>query len=215
MSKVSLYNQKGEVVGETLLPKEIFDIKMSPDLVHQVVIAQMGNRRKIIADTKNRSEVSGGGKKPWRQKGTGRARHGSTRSPLWRHGGITFGPTTEVSFKKEIPNKMKRKALFMVISEKARKNLLIIVEDLKIEKVKTKLMTEILKKLPSKGKTALIALPGMDKDIIIASRNISGIETMQAKDLNCLDLLSWEYLILPKESVKKIKEVFGKSKVKE
>jgi large subunit ribosomal protein L4 len=119
MSKVSLYNQKGEVVGETLLPKEIFDIKMSPDLVHQVVIAQMGNRRKIIADTKNRSEVSGGGKKPWRQKGTGRARHGSTRSPLWRHGGITFGPTTEVSFKKEIPNKMKRKALFMVISEKA------------------------------------------------------------------------------------------------
>jgi large subunit ribosomal protein L4 len=92
---------------------------------------------------------------------------------------------------------------------------LIIVEDLKIEKVKTKLMTEILKKLPSKGKTALIALPGMDKDIIIASRNISGIETMQAKDLKCLGLLSWEYLILPKESVKKIKEVFGKSKVKE
>lgn len=212
MPKTSLYNQKGEIVGETSLPKEVFDVKMSPDLVHQVVVAQMGNRRKIIADTKDRSEVSGGGRKPWRQKGTGRARHGSTRSPLWRHGGITFGPISQVSFKKGIPDKMKRKALLMVVSEKFRKNSLIIMEDLKIEKAKTRLIAEILDKLPISKKTALIALPGMDKIVISAARNIPSIATMQAKDLNCLDLLTWEYLILPKDSVKIIKENFSRSK---
>jgi large subunit ribosomal protein L4 len=210
MSKISLYNQTGEVVGETLLPKEIFDVKMSQDLVHQVIVAQADNRRQVIADTKSRGEVRGGGKKPWRQKGTGRARHGSTRSPIWRHGGITFGPRTGVNYKKEISDKMRRQALFMVLSDKVKTNSLIVLENLKIEKPKTKLMAEILNKLPGKGKSSMVALPAMEKDIISATRNIRNTAVRQAKDLNCLDVLTFQYLILPKESIKVIKETFIK-----
>lgn len=206
--KITVYNQEGKEAGEALLPKEIFDVKANSDLIHQVAVSQMANRRQIIAHTKDRSEISGGGKKPWRQKGTGRARHGSTRSPLWRHGGTTFGPINRIIFKKDIPIKMKRKALFMVLSEKAKSNLLVLLEDLKLEKVKTKLMAGILEKLPSKKESSLIVLPSMDKDLITASRNIPGAKTIQAKDLNCLDLLSFKYLILPKSAIKIIKETF-------
>ncbi len=208
--KISVFNQEGKEISQTLLPKEIFDVSFNSDLVHQVVVSQTANRRKVIAHTKTRGEVSGGGKKPWRQKGTGRARHGSTRSPLWRHGGITFGPTKERIFKKKIPKKMKRKALFMVLSAKVKNNLLILLDKLKIEKVKTKLMTEILKKLPSKVESSLIALPELDKNIILAARNLPHIETIQVKDLNCLDLLSFKYLIMPKDSIKVLKETFLK-----
>jgi large subunit ribosomal protein L4 len=207
---VNTYNQNGEKIGQTRLPKEIFDVKINPDLVHQVVVSQMANRRKVIAHTKDRGEVRGGGRKPWRQKGTGRARHGSIRSPLWRGGGVTFGPRKEKVFKKEIPKKMRRKALFMVLSGKAKNNLLILLDKLKIEKPKTKLMVEILKKLPSKDESALIALPELDKNLILAARNLPEVETIQAKDLNVLDLLSFKYLIMPKESIKVIKETFLK-----
>jgi large subunit ribosomal protein L4 len=208
--KITIYDQKGKEAGTTLLPKEIFDVKMNPDLIHQVVVSQMANRRKVIAHTKTRGEVSGGGKKPWKQKGLGRARHGSIRSPIWRHGGVVFGPTKEKVFTKKIPKKMKRKALFMTLSAKVKNNLLILLDKLKLEQPKTKLMSEILKKLSSKGKSSLIALPEMDKNLILAARNLPEVETIQVKDLNCLDLLSFKYLIMPKESVKVIKETFLK-----
>lgn len=206
--KAVVYNQKGEEVGNTLLPKEIFDVKINFDLVHQVVVSQMANRRKVIAHTKDRGEVSGGGKKPWRQKGTGRARHGSIRSPLWRHGGVTFGPIKERVFKKKIPKKMKRLALFMVLSDKVKNNLLIFLDKLNLEKAKTKEISEILKKLPNQGKSSLIALPELDKNIILASRNLPEVKSIQAKDLNALDLLYFKYLIMPKDSIKIIKETF-------
>ena len=144
---IKVLNQKGKEVGETELPKEIFEVPMNPDLVHQVVLVQAANRRRKIAKTKDRSEVRGGGKKPWRQKGTGRARHGSIRSPIWRGGGVTFGPTGREVFKKRIPKKMRRKALFMVLSAKAKENLICVLDNLKIEKPKTKFMVEILEKL--------------------------------------------------------------------
>jgi len=208
--KYTVYNQEGKEVGTTLLPKEIFDVKISPDLVHQVVVSQMANRRKVIAHTKTRAEVRGGGRKPWRQKGTGRARVGSIRSPLWKGGGVIFGPRKERVFKKEIPKKMKRLALFMVLSGKIKNNLLILLDKLKIEKPKTKEMTEILKKLPCKNESSLIALPELNKNLILAARNIPDIETIQAKDLNALDLLSFKYLIMPKEAIKVIKETFLK-----
>jgi len=208
--KITIYDQEGKEAGTTLLPKEIFDVKMNPDLIHQVVVSQMANRRKVIAHTKTRGEVSGGGKKPWKQKGLGRARHGSIRSPIWRHGGVVFGPTKEKVFTKKIPKKMKRKALFMTLSGKVKNNLLILLDKLKLEQPKTKFMSEILKKLPSKGKSSLIALPEMDKNLILAARNLPEVETIQVKDLNCLDLLSFKYLIMPKESVKVIKETFLK-----
>ncbi len=208
--KISVFNQQGEEVGTTLLPKDVFEVKLNRDLVYQVAVSQMANRRKVLANTKDRGEVSGGGRKPWRQKHTGRARHGSIRSPIWRHGGVAMGPTKERVFKKKINKKMKRIALFMVLSEKAKNNLLIIIDGLKLEKVKTKLMTDVLKKFPSREDNTLILLPEMDKNIILAARNIPNIKVQQVKDINCLDLLSFKYLILLKNSIKTIKETFIK-----
>jgi large subunit ribosomal protein L4 len=213
--KIDVYNQKGEKTGETLLPKEIFDVKLSQDLMHQVVVSQMSNRRQVIAHTKGRGEVSGGGKKPWAQKGTGRARHGSIRSPLWKGGGTTFGPTKEANFKKKIPSQMKRRALFMALSEKFRNNLLVVVDVLNIENPKTKVFVEILKKLPLKNQSRLIALSGMDRNLILAARNISSTKTIQATDLNVFDLLSFKYLVLPKESIKVIQKTFIEKEIKE
>jgi large subunit ribosomal protein L4 len=208
--KVDTYDQQGKTIGQTLLPKEIFGVEVNPSLVHQVVVSQIANRRQVSAHTKSRAEVRGGGRKPWRQKGTGRARHGSRRSPLWKGGGVTFGPTKERVFKKKINQKMKRKALLMVLSAKAKNNLLILLDSLKIEKSKTKLMAEILKKLPCQGQSSLIALPAIDKNIIRAANNLVQTETIQAKDLNALDLLNFKYLIIPKIAIKVIKETFLK-----
>jgi len=194
---IETYNQKGERVGETRVPSEIFGVEINPDLVHQVVVSQMANLR------------------PWRQKGTGRARAGSIRSPLWRGGGVTFGPRKEKVFKKKIPQKMKRKAIFMVLSGKLKNNLLILLDDLKIERSKTKLMGEALNNLKKKVKhfkegSVLVALPKVDKNIVLAARNLPKTETILAKDLNVLDLLSFKYLILTKEAIKQIKEAFLK-----
>ena len=197
-------------MGTTVLPKEIFEVPFSADLVHQVAVSQMANRRKVIAHAKGRGEGRGGGKKPWRQKGTGRARAGSIRSPLWRGGGVVFGPTKERVFKKEIPRRMKRKSLFMVLSAKAKNNLLILLDKLSVGKSKTKEMIQVLQKLPSKSASSLIALPEYNKDIILAARNIPHCQTIQAKDLNVLDLLSFKYLITTKDAIKVIKETFVK-----
>ena len=205
--KAAVYNQEGKETSQTLLPKEVFGLEISPDLVHQVAVSQMANRRQVLAHTKDRSEVRGGGKKPWRQKGTGRARHGSRRSPLWKGGGVTFGPTKERVFKKKISKKMRRKALLMVLSVKAKENLILILEKLEVKEPKTKLMKDIFKKLPVKG-TSLIALPKLDKKVILASGNIPGVSTTEIRNLNALDLLSSKYLILPKEGIKLIKETF-------
>ncbi len=206
-------------MGNALLPKEIFDVKMNSDLLHQVVVSQMANRRQISAHTKDRSEVRGGGKKPWRQKGTGRARAGSSRSPLWRGGGVTFGPRKDKIFKRDIPNKIRIKAMLMVLSEKARKNLLVILDELKLQKPKTKEMAGILAKLlPQTGsrsagpaKSCLIILPNYDKTLVLSSRNIPRISTIEARNLNVLDLMSSQSLIMPKDSIKTIKETFLKN----
>lgn len=206
---VKCYDQLGKVVSQTRLPSEVFGMKVNPDLVHQVVVSQMANRRRVIAHTKGRAEVRGGGRKPWRQKGTGRARAGSIRSPIWRGGGVTFGPTKKRVFKKKINKKMKRKALLMVLSGKVKNNLLILLDKIKIDEPKTKIMAKILEKLQVQG-SCLIALPRMDKNLILAARNFPGLETIQAKDLNALDVLNFKYLLLPKDSVKTIEETFAK-----
>lgn len=207
---VDTYNQEGKKIGQTRLPSEVFGVKFNPNLVHQVAVAQAANRRQAIAHTKTRGEVSGGGRKPWRQKGTGRARHGSIRSPLWRGGGITFGPTKERVFKQKINKKMRRKALFMVLSAKAKEGELVVLDDLKLEQPKTKLMAQILKSLPVGSSSCLLALPTTDKTLIRASRNIPKVRPMLARDLNVLDLLSYKYLLMTKEGIKVIKETFIK-----
>lgn len=206
--KLSIYNQEGEETGTTLLPKEIFDLEINPDLIYQITTSQMANRRRIIAHTKGRGDVRGGGRKPWRQKGTGRARHGSRRSPLWKGGGVTFGPTKERVFKKKINKKMKRLALFMVLSAKVKNKLVSVLEiDSKQMPVKTKQMAEIFKKMPLKGST-LMVLPEKKSNLIKVTRNIPSIETIEARNLNVLDLLSFKNLILLKESIKVIKETW-------
>ncbi len=206
--KYAVHNQQGEEKGTVLLPKEIFELPMNSDLVHQVAISQMANRRIVTAQTKNRGEVRGGGRKPWRQKGTGRARHGSRRSPIWRGGGVTFGPTKDRVFKKKINKKMKKKALFMVLSEKAKSNLLVVLDELKLEKAKTKSLAKLIENF-KKG-SFLIALPKIEKNVILASRNLTGVEVVEARNLNVLDLLSSKYLMIPKESIKVVKEIFSK-----
>lgn len=208
--KVPLYNQQGEQAGEIELPSSVFEVPLSPDLVYQVVTAQMGNRRRVIAHTKTRAEVSGGGKKPWPQKHTGQARHGSIRSPIWKGGGIVFGPRNIRVFKKKINEKMRRKALLMVLSQKAKDNQLIVLDSLTIDQPKTKMLSSILKKLPTNAKTSLIGLPTLDQNVILAARNLPRTYALQARDFNAFDLLNVKYLVMPKESLKVIEETFVK-----
>ena len=209
--KVPVYNQEGKEVGEALLPKEIFDVKLNSDLVHQVAVAQSANRRIVTAHTKNRGEVSGGGRKPWRQKGTGRARHGSIRSPIWKGGGVVFGPRKDRDYSQKINKKMRRKALFMVLTSKVKEGNLVVIEDLNIETPKTKLIAETLNNLPVKGNSCLIAVPGKNENLLKASRNIEKTRMMAASDLNVLDLLTFKFLLMPKDSIKQIKSTFLKT----
>lgn len=208
--KSDLYNQQGKVVGSVALPKEIFEVKFNADLVHQVAISLSGNKRQISAHAKTRSEVRGGGRKPWRQKGTGRARHGSIRSPLWRGGGVTHGPRNDRIFEREIPKKMRRKALLMVLSQKLRDKQLVILDKIELEKGKTKEMAKSLRTLPCDASTTLIALPNYDRKIFLASRNIKKTSVEDARNLNVLELLNHRYLILTKESIKTIENTFVK-----
>ena len=208
--KIDVYNQEGKVVGDATLPKGIFEVKLNTDLVHQIAVSLSANNRQISAHTKNRGEVSGGGKKPWRQKGTGRARHGSIRSPLWKGGGVTHGPRIERVFEKDIPKKMRRKALFMVLSQKAKNKQLVVLDKIELEKGKTKEMAKSLAKLPCSSQATLIALPNYDKKIFLASRNIKKTSVEDARNLNVLQLLNHKYLLLTKESIKTIENTFNK-----
>lgn len=212
--KFDVYNQTGEVDGSINLPKEIFEVGLNSDLVHQVAVSLMANKRQISAHAKIRSEVRGGGKKPWRQKGTGRARHGSTRSPIWKGGGVAHGPRNDKIFAVEIPKKMRRKALLMVLSEKARNKNLIVLNKIELKSnekkgyAKTKEMAGTLSKLPCKGASLLIALPEYDKKIFLASRNIKKTLVEEARNLNVLNLLNTKFLIVTKDSIKTIEKTF-------
>ena len=209
MPNISAYNMKGDKVGTVKLPPEIFDVKINTDLIHQAVVAQLANKRQVIAHAKGRSEVRGGGRKPWRQKGTGRARHGSIRSPIWRGGGVTFGPTKERVFKKKINKKMKQKALFMVLTSKVKDDELILLDKLEQKEPKTKLMADILKNvLKKEQESTLVVIPKKDENIIRANRNIPYTKTLRADSLNVLDLLSFKYLLMPKEAIKVIQDTY-------
>ncbi|MGB3988361.1 MAG: 50S ribosomal protein L4 [Minisyncoccales bacterium] len=208
--KINLYNQKGEKVGKTDLPDEIFNVEINSDLLHQVIVSQMANKRQSSAHTKDRGDVSGGGKKPWRQKGTGRARHGSRRSPIWVGGGVTFGPKSEKNYKKTIPQKMKRKALFMALSSKVNDDELILIDDLGMKEPQARIAQSILEKLPLSDKSGLVVLSEPDKNIVLSFRNIPKTESIQAKDLTALNILSFKKLIMTPDSVVKIKETFLK-----
>lgn len=207
MPKTKIYNQEGKESGEIELPERIFGVKLVDDLVHQVVVAQMANSRKVLADTKDKGEVRGGGRKPWKQKGTGRARHGSIRSPLWKGGGVTFGPTTDRNFSKRINKKMKMKALFMVLSGKLRDKEIVVVDDLKINKTSTKSMKDIFSKLPVKGKV-LLSLDKNNKNILNSVKNIPEVSVISSDSLNIVDLLKNKVLVINKKGIKKIEDTY-------
>lgn len=206
--KTDLYNQQGDVLGSVTLPEQIFDVKFNADLVHQVAVSLYANKRQPLAHSKTRGEVRGGGRKPWRQKGTGRARHGSNRSPIWKGGGVTFGPRNDKDFSKEIPRKMRRKALLMVLSQKLVDNQLIVLDKIELENGKTKEMVKTISSLPCNNHSTLIALPGYDKKIFLASRNIKKVSLEDARNLNVLDILNAKYLLITKDSVDTIRKVF-------
>lgn len=211
-----VFNQEGKEVSNISLPLEIFGLKVNSDLISQAVTAQMANSRDSIAHAKDRSEVRGGGKKPWKQKGTGRARHASIRSPLWAGGGVTFGPRTEKNFSVKINKKMKRQALFMVLSGKLRDGELIILDDLKLKQAKTKDMAQAMEKIGAGvkmdlAKGTMIVLSKKDEMVFRAAKNLPKILTMGVNSLNVVDLLSSRYLLMPKEAVEKIRETFGKT----
>ena len=205
--KVAIYNQEGKEAGNMILPKEIFEVPMNSDLVHQVLISYNANKRQNTAHTKTRGEVRGGGRKPWRQKGTGRARHGSIRSPLWKGGGVTFGPRNEKNWLKDIPKKMKKKALFKVLSEKAKNNLLVVLDKMEMEKPKTKIMAEIIKKLPANNGSRLV-LSTDGKNLFLSARNIAKTGVLEARNLNIVDLLNYKYLLVTEEGIKIIQNTF-------
>ena len=204
--KVKLYDFQGKETGEEILDPKLFGVEADPELVHEMVTAQQKNSRDVIAHTKGRSEVRGGGKKPWRQKGTGRARHGSIRSPLWIGGGITFGPTKLRNFSVKVNKKVKQKALAMVLSDKVANDKLVLVESYNMPEAKTKVLQTALAKLPTKNRPTLVVTKNAEENIVKASKNLPRVETINFGSLNLVDLMKKEYLVINKELLKKVSE---------
>jgi large subunit ribosomal protein L4 len=210
MLKAKVYNMNGEAVGEEKLDPALFEVEAKEGLIHQAVVAQMANRRQVLAHTKNRGEVRGGGIKPWRQKGTGRARHGSIRSPLWVGGGVVFGPTKDRNFKQKINKRMKRKALLMCLSDRAKDEKIVLLDKLELENFSTKKFLEIINKLPNKEKKTLLVLSDNNKKVIKSAANLAKIKTIEHSNLNVVDILDHEYLVLPVEALRAVEEVLKK-----
>ncbi|MFA6098791.1 MAG: 50S ribosomal protein L4 [Patescibacteria group bacterium] len=207
MLKVKVYNTEGKEVGEVKLEPKIFEVKANAGLVMQSVRTQMANKRVAVAHSKDRSEVRGGGRKPWKQKGTGRARHGSIRSPIWKGGGVTFGPQSDRNYELKLNKKAKKKALFMVLTDKAKDGKIIILDKLELVKIKTKQIVHILAKLKVK-KTALLITGKNDEKVKKSVRNISGAKLLNADSLNIIDILNFQYLVITKDSLDVIKKTY-------
>jgi len=205
--RVPVYNVAGEVVGEVELRDDIFAAPINTALMHQALVRQLANARLGTHKTKNRSEVSGGGRKPWRQKGTGRARHGSIRAPQWRGGGTVFGPRPR-SYRQKMPRKMRRAALRSALSVKAAEQQIVVVDTLELPRPKTKEMVNILERLVGDA-SALILLPERNEYVERSARNIPDAKTLRANYLNIKDLLSYDYLLVPLGALEVIESFLG------
>lgn len=209
MAKVAVYNLEGKKIEDLEVSDAVFGLELNNELLHQVFMIISGNQRNSIAHTKGKGEVAGSGKKPFRQKGTGNARQGQKRNPVMKGGGVSFGPTKDRNFKRDLNKKMKRKALCVSISDKLNNGNLIAIDSFKIEKNKTKIFAEALKNLDIKGKI-LVSFLDKEKDLILASRNIRNIKNIMTKDLNVMDLLNNKYLMVSKDSIKYIEDKYKK-----
>jgi len=214
--KYPVYNNQGEQVKEIELSKRLFGKVIKPEVIHQVVVAQEANSRQVLAHTKTRAEVRGGGKKPWRQKGTGRARHGSTRSPIWVGGGVTFGPRSERNFSLKVNKKQKQAALAMCLSDKAANKSLAVFDALVNASGKTKDLNAWLKTIKSKidglkaGKKFLLVMDAKDISLTKASKNLKNTYTISAKSLNCVDLLKYDMVLASEKAMAEIDKHFKK-----
>ena len=207
MPKVDVYNIDGKKVSEVELKDEIFGIVPNENVVHSVLVNYLANQRQGTQSTKTRAEVSGGGKKPWRQKGTGRARQGSIRAPQWIKGGIALGPKPR-SYKYSVNKKERRLALKSVLSSKVIENQLVVVDALQLKEIKTKAMVSALNNLKIEGKT-LIVLPEKNENVQKSARNIEDVKTTLVNTINVYDLLKYNKLVLTLDAVKKIEEVYA------
>ena len=207
MPKIDVYNMEGKKVSDVELNDNVFGIEPNEAVVHSVLVNYLANQRQGTQSTKTRSEVSGGGRKPWRQKGTGRARQGSIRAPQWIKGGIALGPKPR-SYKYTVNKKERRLAIKSLLSSKVLENELTVVDKLELAEVKTKTMVKALADLKVEGKT-LIVLPENNKNVLMSARNIEGVKTIVLNNINVFDLLKYNNLVLPLETVKKLEEVYA------
>ncbi len=207
MPKLSLYNKDGEQVDEIEVQASLFGAPLKRGALHQTAVSQAARRRQGTASSKDRSEVRGGGSKPWPQKGTGRSRHGSSRSPIWVGGGVTFGPHPR-DFSTKVPKKMRRAALKSALSDKVNEGKLIVVDDFAIDKPQTKKVVALLEKLKVNG-GALIVSDQPDLNVIKGARNLPRVKATLARQLNVLDILTYNYLVMSKAALQQVEEVFG------
>lgn len=207
---VSVFSLSGEKLKDLELTEPYFSLPAHEAVVHQVANAQLSNARKVLAHTKDRSEVRGGGKKPWKQKGTGRARHGSIRSPLWVGGGITFGPRNTRNFSQKVNQKMKQKALFICLSSKVRDQKFFLLENLDIHEPKTKTMKKLFASLPCQGGKTLVAYEERNPNLIQSVKNIKEVRAIGVNSLNVVDLLSYEYFVTTPSGLKRIAQIYKK-----
>lgn len=207
MPKVDVYDIKGKKVSDIELAENVFGIEPNENIVHAVLVNYLANQRQGTQSTKTRAEVSGGGRKPWRQKGTGRARQGSIRAPQWIKGGIALGPKPR-SYRYTVNKKERRLAIKSILSSKVLEKELTVVDKLELKEIKTKSMVKALADLKVEGKT-LIILPENNKNVLMSARNIEGVKTIVANNINVFDLLKYTNLILPVDTVKKLEEVYA------
>jgi large subunit ribosomal protein L4 len=209
MPSTTVYNMAGEAIDQLELSEQVFGVTPNVSVLHQVVTAQLVNRRQGNASTKTRSEVSGGGRKPYKQKGTGRARQGSTRAPQFRHGGIAFGPRPH-TYHHDVPKKMRRLAIRSALSDKVANASLIVVNDLTMETPRTRDMLTLLGKLPTdEGKRVLMMLPQRDENVVLSARNVPMAKVQHVSSINVIELLKHDYVVMPVQTVRWIEMVFG------
>ena len=206
MANVAVYNMEGKEVGSLELNDAIFGVEVNEHLVHMAVLQQLANNRQGTQKAKTRSEVSGGGRKPWRQKGTGHARQGSTRAPQWTGGGIVFAPKPrDYSFK--MNKKEKRAALCSALSSKVAESQIIVLDEFKLDEIKTKKFVEVMNNL--KASKALVVLEGENKNVVLSGRNIPTVKVTATNEINTYDVLKYETLVVTKAAVEKLEEVYA------